>query len=63
MKNDLLRKRFDGLKYDLKKIEEGLQQSHHYTALTLTIVISRVRCLPAEARQSEDGQGQFLKKA
>jgi hypothetical protein len=23
LKNDVLRKRFDGLKYDLKKIEEG----------------------------------------
>lgn len=23
LKNDLLRKRFDGIKYDIKKIEEG----------------------------------------
>lgn len=28
LKNDLLRKRYDSLKYDIKKVEEGY--SHHF---------------------------------
>ncbi|KAF7288568.1 hypothetical protein HMN09_01385900 [Mycena chlorophos] len=50
LKNDLLRRKFDTLKYDLKKIEEGKYDLVLRGLIAERLIQSRVRYIPAQTR-------------
>lgn len=56
LKNDTLRRRYDSLKYDIKKIEEGEHSQVIYMLQSLTEVWlqSRLRRIPQKTSRSPD---------
>lgn len=65
LKNDTLRRRYDGLKYDIKKIEEGIREAFSLTFdflirsqsftmfrfVNLLLLFKQLRLLPSEPFQ------------
>jgi len=54
LKNDALRKRFDSIKYDVKKIEEG-KMTYSFTLILVVYDLSLRGLLPKKATETKSG--------